>query len=132
MMMKEIRNCILNKEYSRVNEIKNIINNNEINLRKKKHEKKLEKLIDLEAQLTKSSGNYIIQNNDDKDFILANIDPYKGYEIVDSSLYGFERRAITDSIAELAIQEQMLEELIGRNIDKVKEPKKLRIIRKET
>ena len=79
---QEIRNCILNKEYSRVNEIKNIINNNEINLRKKKHEKKLEKLIDLEAQLTKSSGNYIIQNNDDKDFILANIDPYKGYEII--------------------------------------------------
>ncbi len=42
----------------------------------------MEKLIDLEAQLTKSSGNYIIQNNDDKDFILANIDPYKGYEII--------------------------------------------------
>ena len=62
----------------------------------------------------------------------VNFLPYKSYEIVDSSLYGFERRAITDSIAELAIQEKMLEELIGRNIDKVKEQKKLRIIRKET
>ena len=43
----------------------------------------MKKLLDLEEHLKNSRGNYIIENNQfDDDFILANIDPDKGYEII--------------------------------------------------
>ena len=79
----DIRKCILNNEISRINQFKEEINTNEIRLRKEKHNRKLKKLLDLEEHLKNSRGNYIIENNQfDDDFILANIDPNKGYEII--------------------------------------------------
>ena len=79
----DIRKCILNNEISRINQFKEEINANEIRLRKEKHNRKLKKLLDLEEHLKNSRGNYIIENNQfDDDFILANIDPDKGYEII--------------------------------------------------
>ena len=79
----DIRKCILNNEISRINQFKEEINANEIRLRKEKHNRKLKKLLDLEEHLKNSRGNYIIENNQfDDDFILANIDPNKGYEII--------------------------------------------------
>lgn len=56
--------------------------------------------------------------------------PYHNYEIVDSSIYGYERREITEACTELAIQERMLEELIGKSIDKVQEKNKVRLLKK--
>ena len=79
----DIRKCIVNNEISRINQFKEEINANEIRLRKEKHNRKLKKLLDLEEHLKNSRGNYIIENNQfDDDFILANIDPDKGYEII--------------------------------------------------
>ena len=79
----DIRKCLLNNEISRINQFKEEINANEIRLRKEKHNRKLKKLLDLEEHLKNSRGNYIIENNQfDDDFILANIDPNKGYEII--------------------------------------------------
>ena len=79
----DIRKCILNNEISRINQFKEEINTNEIRLRKEKHNRKLKKLLDLEKDLKNSRGNYIIENNEfNDDFILANIDPNKGYEII--------------------------------------------------
>ena len=79
----DIRKCILNNEISRINQFKEEINANEIRLRKEKHNRKLKKLLDLEEHLKNSRGNYIIENNQFyDDFILANIDPNKGYEII--------------------------------------------------
>ena len=43
----------------------------------------MKKLLDLEKDLKNSRGNYIIENNEfNDDFILANIDRNKGYEII--------------------------------------------------
>ena len=79
----DIRKCIVNNEISRINQFKEEINANEIRLRKEKHNRKLKKLLDLEEHLKNSRGNYIIENNEfNDDFILANIDPNKGYEII--------------------------------------------------
>ena len=50
---------------------------------------------------------------------------YFGKEIIDSSLYGYERRKITEACLSLALQEKMLEEIIGEQ----KEKKKVKILK---
>ena len=50
-------------------------------------------------------------------------------EIIDSSIYGFERRKITKACLSLALQERMLEEIVGHDCDIEKENVKLRKIK---
>lgn len=64
---------------------------------------------------------------------VINLDPTQSYRLrgtglVDTSVYGFERRKITDACMKLALQEKMLEELLKDDIVKEDKPKK-RILR---
>lgn len=54
---------------------------------------------------------------------------YKGRQIIDASIYAWNRRDITDKCIELAIQEKMLEEILGRDLDKVREDVKVRVLK---
>ena len=50
---------------------------------------------------------------------------YNGNQIIDASLYGFERRKITEAYLSLAIQEKMLEDIVGEQ----EKSSKLRLIK---
>ncbi len=87
---EEMRKCIDNKDITLFKEIKADVISEQINLRREKHNEKLKKLSLLEETLKNSRGNYVIKNydNNNDEFILANIDPNRGYDII--SLKEFE------------------------------------------
>ena len=51
-----------------------------------------------------------------------------GNTMIDSSIYGYEKRVIINACLELAIEEKILEEIVGKQIDKEKEKVKVRKI----
>ena len=87
---EEMRKCIDNKDITLFKEIKADVISEQINLRREKHNEKLKKLSLLEETLKNSRHNYVIKNydNNNDEFILANIDPNRGYDII--SLKEFE------------------------------------------
>ena len=87
---EEMRKCLDNKDITLFKEIKADVISEQINLRREKHNEKLKKLSLLEETLKNSRGNYVIKNynNNNDEFILANIDPNRGYDII--SLKEFE------------------------------------------
>ena len=87
---EEMRKCLDNKDITLFKEIKADVISEQINLRREKHNKKKKKLSLLEETLKNSRGNYVIKNydNNNDEFILANIDPNRGYDII--SLKEFE------------------------------------------
>ena len=87
---EEMRKCLDNKDITLFKEIKADVISEQINLRREKHNEKLKKLSLLEETLKNSRHNYVIKNYDtnNDEFILANIDPNRGYDII--SLKEFE------------------------------------------
>ena len=87
---EEMRKCLDNKDITLFKEIKADVISEQINLRREKHNEKLKKLSLLEETLKNSRHNYVIKNydNNNDEFILANIDPNRGYDII--SLKEFE------------------------------------------
>ncbi len=51
-----------------------------------------------------------------------------GNTMLDSSIYGYEKRVIINACLELALEEKILEEIVGKQIDKEKEKVKVRRI----
>lgn len=49
--------------------------------------------------------------------------------MINATIYGYEKKEIINACLELAIQEKILEEIIGKQIEKDKEKEKIRIIR---
>ena len=77
------------------------------------------------AFLSNRTHNRIVSNSSEKDVSISG-----DYQVIDSSLYTFQRKEITNACLDLAIQERILEDIIGKQIKKEKSKVKLREIKK--
>ena len=78
------------------------------------------------AFLSNRTHNRIVSNE-----CKTNVSISDEYQVIDSSLYTFQRKEITNACLDLAIQERILEDIIGKQIKKENSKVKLREIKKD-
>ena len=97
---KHVQELVANGEYNQIKEIEAMIIKQEMENRKKKHEDKMKKLLELEESMKTSKDNYIEEEQPDPrdPYVLACINPDEGYSIIKQSELDkhYERKEFKD------------------------------------
>ena len=97
---KHVQELVANGEYNQIKEIEAMIIKQEMENRKKKHEDKMKKLLELEESMKTSKGDYIEEEQPDPrdPYVLACVNPDEGYSIIKQSELDrhYERKEFKD------------------------------------